>query len=54
MSKLIFGLRQSLRLVGFTGSTLSAKEMSCLEAAFGAHEVIFPKLIDLRGDKKTH
>ncbi|KEJ82837.1 hypothetical protein OXYTRIMIC_444 [Oxytricha trifallax] len=39
-------------IVGFTGSVISQKELSCLKVAFDAQETVFPKLSCLMGDKR--
>jgi hypothetical protein len=45
--------QQASQVIGFSGSTLSETEKSCLELAFNTLPVHFPSLDKLKGDKKT-
>ena len=40
-------------VIGFSGSELSLKEITCLDLIFQATPVVFPSLDKLKGDKKT-
>lgn len=54
MTKSIKCFQLPLRLIGFTGSTLTQKEVTCIELCYQTTPVIFPSINTLKADKKVH
>ena len=45
---------QASSVVGFTGSTLTSKELLCVQTLFGTTPIRFPTLAEVDFDKRVH